>query len=209
MDYNKEQWYIDLQKAMAGFTEDYLSQISDGKIKQLEGAKKGGITAGVITKLKKSGIHNEELRTLWASMGGYASIDRLLQWQIDNNFRVCDLERTEEWCNNISIALTGKKLSKKHKENIKSGINNYFTSLSKKERSNIYGNDARKNSAKDKRIKILNTIRTEEFTSLRLHRACNRFEYDFDLLARDKTLLKRIHKGTNQNNPSVYKKIYK
>ena len=207
VDFNNEKWYKDLQKALAGFTEDYLNQVSDGKLRQFDASKRGGITAGTITKLKKNGIHNEDLRKLWASMGGYASIEKLLQWQIDNGFRVCDLERTEEWCNNISIALTGRKLSKKHKNNVSKGLRKYMKSLTKEERSKKYSNNARANAARIKRVKILNSIKTDEFTSIRLRKACDKFEYDFDLLARDKSLIKRIHTGTNQNNPSIYRKV--
>jgi hypothetical protein len=44
--------------------------------------------------------------------GGKLGIKKLLQWQKDNNFRVCDLERTDIWKLNISKAHMGKKLSK-------------------------------------------------------------------------------------------------
>ena len=196
-----------MNKQLKDFSWDELNELFSPKEMQKQGAKIGGNLSGPLTHKNKTGIHNEELRELWASMGGEASIDKLLQWQIDNNFRVCDLERTEEWCNNISIALTGLELSKKHKNNIKVGIRKYVKSLTKEERSKKYANNASANSARIKRVKILNSIRVDEFDSIRLRKACDRFEYDFDLLARDTTLLKRIHKGTNQHNPSIYKKI--
>lgn len=206
-DYNNEQWYLQLQKSLLGFTEDYLKQVSDGKLRQVEGAKRGGITAGLLTKLNESGIHKRDLRNLWASMGGYASIDKLLQWQKDNGFRVCDLERNEEWCNNISKALTGRKLSKSTIKKISNNLKEYNASLTKEERSKKYSNNARANAARIKRLQILNSIKTDTFDSLRLRKACMKFEYNFDLLARDKSLLKRIHTGKNQNDLSIYKKI--
>lgn len=195
------------KKRLQDYTWEELLEATSGK----ESLKEAGRDSGNYTKDNKLAIHTDdsELRKEWASMGGEASIEKLLQWQIDNGFRVCDLERTEEWCNNISIALTGNVLSKKHKQSISKALKKYMNSLTKEERSRKHSNNARANTARIKRIKILNSIRVDEFDSIRLHKACDRFEYDFDLLARDKTLLKRIHKGTNQNNPSVYKKIYK
>lgn len=47
-DYNNEQWYLDLQKSLEGFTEDYLNKITDGKLRQLEASKRGGKTSGRI-----------------------------------------------------------------------------------------------------------------------------------------------------------------
>lgn len=58
-DYNNEQWYLDLQKSLEGFTEDYLNKVSDSKLRQLEASKIGGKTQGKINaengQLKKAG----------------------------------------------------------------------------------------------------------------------------------------------------------
>jgi hypothetical protein len=141
-DYNNEQWYLDLQKSLKGFTEDYLNQVTDGKIRQLEGARNGGNISGPLTQFSKTGIHNEEFRKQWATLGGQASIQQLLQWQIDNNFRVCDLERTDEWCNNISIALTGRKIPKSVAAKIRKTLKAKMESLTPEERSEKYSSYA-------------------------------------------------------------------
>ena len=47
-DYNNEEWYLDLQKSLEGFTEDYLKKVSYGKLRQLEASKRGGKTSGRI-----------------------------------------------------------------------------------------------------------------------------------------------------------------
>lgn len=201
--------YFNMNKQLKDFSWDELNELFSPKEMQKQGQRNGGKLSGESTLQNKKAIHNEKFRKEWQSMGGDASISKLLQWQIDNNFKVCDLERTEKWCNNISIALTGNSLSKKHKNNVKIGIEKYMKSLSKEEKSKKYSNNARANTARIKRIKILNSIRVDEFDSIRLRKACDRFEYDFDLLAKDKTLLERIYKGTNKTNPSIFKKLNK
>jgi hypothetical protein len=35
---------------------------------------------------------------------------------------------------------------------------------------------------------------------------CKKFDYDYKLMIKDNNLLEIIHRGTNQNNPSIYKK---
>jgi len=104
----------------------------------------GGGIAGPLTFKKRIGIHTEDekLRKEWASMGGKASIERLLQWQIDNDFRVCDLERTDEWCNNISLALTGRILSKSVRNKISKTLKNKMASMTEEERSKKFGNQS-------------------------------------------------------------------
>lgn len=207
-DYNNEQWYLDLQKSLEGFTEDYLNQVSDGKIRQLEGAKNGGNVAGPLTQFSKTGIHNEEFRKQWAALGGEASIQQLLQWQIDNNFRVCDLERTDEWCNNISIALTGRKIPRSVVNKMKKTLKAKRDSMTPKERSEKYGNDSASRKALRIRTEILNLIENDTFITSDARRACEQYGLDnWKGFLKDNRIIKQIHKGTNQNNPSIYVKI--
>ena len=58
------------------------------------------IKVGAPSKAGKASV-----RTGVQKRNGEKTIKQLLQWQIDNNFRVCDLERTDEWRLNQSIAL--------------------------------------------------------------------------------------------------------
>ena len=59
------------------------------------------------------------VRTGVQKRNGEKTIKKLLQWQVDNNFRVCDLERTDEWKSNISKSHIGKKLSKETIEKLR------------------------------------------------------------------------------------------
>jgi hypothetical protein len=186
-----------------------IKGLEDGDLNKYTIQQLSGMEIGQWTKDNKLGIHNPKLRKLWATMGGEANIDKLLQWQKDNNFRVCDLERTPEWKEAISKAHMGKVLTEETKNKVRDSINKLNESMSKDERSKMYSNDARKNAARIKRIQILDSIESDEFTSPTLIKVCKEFGYDYKLLGKDATLLKVLHKGTNQNNPSIYKKIYK
>lgn len=147
------------------------------------------------------------VRTGVQKRNGYLTIKKLLQWQKDNGYSIGKLKKTETHKKNIGLSNKNKVRTTETKNKIRQTVNNFNSSLTKEQRSNKYSNNARARKAREIRIKILNSIRVETFDSIRLRKACDRFDYDFDLLARDKTLIQRIHKGTNQNNPSIYKKI--
>jgi hypothetical protein len=195
-----------------------LGNLSDRRIESYKseefknGASKGGKIGGGLTRDNNIGIHtsDEELRRVWATMGGEASIDQLLQWQKENGHNIGEISKvkTEEWIRRIGEGNKGKVRSEEYKNKVRDSINKLNESLSKEEKSKIYSNDARKNAARIKRIEILDSIESDEFTTTNLIIACKQFDYDHKLLGKDTTLLKMIHKGTNQNNPSIYKKIY-
>ncbi len=64
----------------------------------------------------------------------------------------------------------------------------------------------------EKMIKILDTIPTDTFITTDLKNVCSNFT-DYKAyhkkIIKEKSLLEIIHRGTNQHNPSIYKKIYK
>jgi hypothetical protein len=186
-----------------------IKGLEDGDLNKYTIQQLSGMEIGQWTKDNKLGIHNPKLRKLWATMGGEANIDKLLQWQKDNNFRVCDLERTSEWKEAISKAHMGKVLTEETKNKVRDSINKLNESMSKDERSKMYSNDARKNAATKRKMEILDSLEETQFTSLVLKAVCKRFDYDYKLMIKDTNLLELLHRGTNQNNPSIYKKIYK
>ena len=186
------------------------SKLDLSKLNQLTHSKLISSEIGKFTKDNELGIHNPKLRKLWATMGGEANIDFLLEWQKENGHNIGEIAKikTEEWKQNIGKGNKGKIRTEDTKETIRNSVNQLNQSMSKDERSKMYSNDARKNAARIKRIEILDSIESDEFTSPTLIRVCKEFGYDYKLLGRDSTLLKVLHKGTNQNNPSIYKKIY-
>lgn len=211
-DYSKEQWYIDLQKAMTGFTEDYLKQISDGKLRQLEGASNGGNLSGLLTQKNKTGIHteDEELRRKWAVLGGEASIEQLLQWQNENGHNIGEIAKVkdDEWINKISKSLTGRKIPKSVIDKVRNTLKAKISAMTPKERSEKYSNDASSRKSLSIRKEVLKLIENDTFTTAEARNACEEYGLgNWKGFLKDKRIIKQIHKGTNNYNPSIYKKI--
>lgn len=69
---------------------------------------------------------------------------------------------------------------------------------------------ARIERAYNKKVEVLSYITTETFIAKDIQSICNKLEYVGDFwkkVLREKSLVEQIHKGYNQFNPSVYKKI--
>jgi hypothetical protein len=190
-----------------------IKGLEDGDLNKYTIQQLSGMEIGQWTKDNKLGIHTDdkELRSFWASLGGDANIEQLLQWQKDNNHNIGEIakNKTEEWKQNIGKGNTGKIRTEDNKEAIRNSVNKFNESMSNDERSKMYSNDARKNAATKRKIEILDSIEDNQFTSLVLRESCNRFHYDYKLMIKDTNLLELLYRGTNQNNPSIYKKIYK
>ena len=114
---------IDIDKLIGEYYESdihqYYSQKGERKASAAALSKlrmEYGLARKMAIASIKVGAHikgNKAMRAAGGHIkGGYVSIAQLLQWQKDNDFRVCDLERTDKWKSNISKAHTGKKLSK-------------------------------------------------------------------------------------------------
>ena len=197
---------MNTKKRLEDYSWDELLELTSGK----EGMKEAGRDSGKYTLDNHLGIHteDEELRREWARMGGEATIEKLLQWQIDNNFRVCDLERTDEWCNNISLALTGRKISKSIVNKMKKTLKAKIDAMSAEERSEKYSNDATSRKSLRIRTEVLNLIENKKFTTKEAREACEKYGLkNWKFFLRDKRIIKQIYKGKNQFDPSIYEKI--
>ena len=90
----KEDWQKDLRKALESFDADWEKQVKKADInrynqiqllnnssKKSEWSAKGGAKGSQICIQNKLGIHidDEELRSEWARLGGYAVIDEMNQ----------------------------------------------------------------------------------------------------------------------------------
>ena len=63
----------------------------------------------------------------------------------------------------------------------------------------------------DRMKSILDTIPTKQFITKDIREACDKFDvYDgyWMRVVKEKSLVKQIHKGNNQFNPSIYEKVY-
>lgn len=196
------------KKRLEDYTWEELLEATSGK----EGYKEAGRASAEYTLDNKLGIHtdDEELRREWASMGGEASIDKLLEWQKENNHleKLHKLERTNEWKQNISNSHKGKKIPNDVKERISKTIIENNSKLSVDELSKKYKNKVANERHLILRKKILDSIPTDTFITSVAIRACSEFGVaNWKSFLKDNRIITQLHKGTNQNNPSIYKKI--
>jgi len=196
------------QKQLKDYSWGELLEATSGK----EGLKEAGRDSGKYTLDNKLGIHtdDEDLRNEWAKMGGEASIEKLLQWQKDNEHNIGEIAKVknDEWISKISESLKGRKLSKQHIENSKNGVKKYIESLSDEERSIKFCNDSSSRKSLNIRTEILNMIPTNVFKTEDARKACKEYGLgNWKGFLKDERIIKQIYKGTNQNNPSIYQKL--
>lgn len=201
-----------MKKKLEDFSWEELNEMFSPEAMQLQGAKNGGNISGPLTLKNKTGIHieDEELRREWAVLGGEATIEQLLQWQKENGHNIGEIAKVkdDEWINKISESLTGRKLSKEHIENTKKGLKKYMQSLSKKERSEKYGNDAPSRKSLRIRTEVLKLIENDIFTTNEARKACEQYGLaNWKGFLKDKRVIQQIYKGKNQFDPSIYIKI--
>ena len=191
--------------------EDYSWEELLNATSTKETLKENGKETGQYTLENNLGIHteDEELRKEWASMGGEANIDRLLQWQKENDWNIGKLPKTDEWKKNMSKSHMGKTHSKETKDKLKKYNIELNQSLTQEERTKKYSNNSAKRSGYTKRKRVYDAL-PDEFTSTEIRQVAVDLGYSassWKIIANDTRFFKKIRKGTNQNNPSVYKKI--
>jgi hypothetical protein len=198
------------KKQLKDYSWEELLEATSGK----EALKEAGRDSGQYTLDNRLGIHthNKELRIEWAKMGGEANIEQLLQWQKDNDFRVCDLERTDEWKDNIANALKDyykvNPISDELRMQISNKIRRNNSKLSDKQRSEKFKNDSASRKSLNMRNEILSMIKNNTFTTSEARKACAEYGLgNWKAFLKDERIIKQIHKGTNQNNPSIYQKV--
>lgn len=192
-DYKNEQWWIDLQKSLEGFSDD-KQKMSDSDLSRWNGAKIGGRKGGA--KHVESG-HIKNIQKKAASLGGKAQ-------------------------GHITGTLYGKynmeKMSKEDK--IRGAKKAGKIRASQSDFHQHLCNMGKKSAEKSIQIKIekyksiLKFIRKKEFTFADMRDACEKFGIKENCIAgeakkilRETTLVKQIHKGYNQFDPSLYIKV--
>jgi hypothetical protein len=196
-------------KRLEDYTWEELLKATSGK----EALKENGIEIGQYTLENRIGIHtdDEELRREWSIMGGEAAIETLLQWQKENNHNIGEIakHKSDEWKENISKSLMGKEVNSETREKLSKIVNEYNSSLTAEERKEKYSNDSSSRKSLKVRKEILDSIETETFTTSQIRYACDKYGLgNWKGLLKDKRLVEQLYKGTNQSNPSIYKKAY-
>lgn len=181
-----------------------------------KGASNGGIIAGNITLNNNLGIHteDEELRRQWSILGGHATIEQLLQWQKDNGHNIGEIAKVKDkkWVNNIKKALIKyyqeNPMPPELRKQIGDKIKKNNKKLTQKQRSEKFSNDSASTKSLKIRTEILNTIENDTFITSDARKACEDYGLgNWKGFLKDKRIIKQIHKGKNQKDPSIYQKI--
>ena len=153
---------------------------------------------------------NNQLASI-SSEGGYASIDKLLKWQKENGHNIGELakNKSDKWIENISKAMLDKEKFEQHKNNLSTSLNSYNKLLSPEERTEKYKNDSGERRGYKNRKRIYDAL-PNEFTGIQIKEVTLDLGYgdsSWKKIVKDDRFFIRIHKGTNQSNPSIYKKL--
>ena len=80
--------------------------------------------------------------------------------------------------------------------------------MTPEERSKRFTNDSASRKSLRVRMEVLNLIDTDTFTTADARKACDEYGLgNWKGFLKDVRIIKQIHKGTNQNNPSIYQKV--
>lgn len=190
-DYKKQKWEIDLENALASISDDERSISTNKKIGAYDGGKKGGLTnkyTGHMKKIQKEAAH----------LGG--KIMGPIQGKINAENKFWEKVTFEQRSKGGKIG--GKKRTQMP------DFHQHLCNMGKKSA------DKRISTKIEKYKSILKFIRKKEFTYTDMRNACEKYGIVGDRIAgqakkvlREKTLVKQIHKGYNQFDPSLYIKV--
>lgn len=189
-DYKNEQWWIELQKSLEDFDD---SKMSDSDLKQWNGAKIGGRLGGA--KNAKSGHMSKVGKENGAKNGNSekskANAKKMgLKFGKQNALKITKEQRSK-----------GGKTS--HKNHIESGHWRNYIMIGA-----AASTKARINRGLENKKKIIDSIKSDTFTTSEARKACDNFGYkSWKSLLRESKLVKQIYKGMNQFDPSIYKKV--
>lgn len=148
---------------------------------------------------------NEELQKLLTSFE--KEVGNIPQWKIDKIDFFRNIERTDSWRKNISKSTQGRKINNKVKKQISNKIITNNKSLSEKEKVEKFSNESSSKKSLMIRKEVLNLITTDEFTTTDARLACEKYGLkNWKFFLRDTRIIEQTYKGTNQFNPSKYKK---
>lgn len=190
-DYKNEKWWIELQKSLEGFDEASLTKMTDSDLSRWNGAKIGGRKGGA--KNKQSG-HIKEIQKKAASLGGKAQGH--ITGTLYGKYNMEKMSKEDK--------IRGAKKAGK----IRASQPNFYEHLCNMGKKS---GEKRTDSKIDKMKSILKLIKKPKFRLLDVKLACEKMNIK-DLnyakkILKEKSLIKQIHKGYNQFNPSLYIKV--
>lgn len=193
-DYKNEQWWIDLQKSLEGFSE--TSKMTDGDLGRWNGAKFGGKKGGA--SHRESG-HISNIGKKFGAINGKSE---------NSKKKAKILGQTIGKYNLLKATKEQKSEGGKIGGKIRASQSD-FVDMCKS--AGIKSGEKRTDVKIDRMKSILKLIKKSEFRLLDVRNACEKMNIK-DLnyakkILREKSLVKQIHKGYNQFNPSLYIKL--
>lgn len=187
-DYKNEQWWIELQQSLNDFDD---SKMSDSDLRQWNGAKIGGSRGGATNA--KSG-HMKKIQKENAHIGG--KLMGSINGKLYGKYNIYKITKEQK---SIGGKIGGKIRAKQE------DFHQHLSNMGRKSA------DIAINKKLDKMKDILKLIEKNEFTFLDVRIACEIYGIKESTISnfskkilREKLLVKQIHKGYNQFNPSLY-----
>jgi len=188
-DYKKQAWEIELEKALSSISDKEREVSMNKKIGASEGGKRGGLT-------NKTTGHMKRIQKENAHLGGLITGS----W-LGKNYGKYNMDKMSREDKVRGAKIAGKKA-------VESGTLLKASKLGAK-----ISTEKRIERKMEKYTSIIKLIRKKEFTLMDVQNACIKFGIEknyFSLakkIVKEKTLIKQIHKGYNQFNPSIYIKV--
>lgn len=197
-DYKNEQWWIDLQKSLEGFSDD-TPKMSDSDLGRWNGCKIGGRKGGA------NHIESGHISNVGKKFGA-------INGKSENSKKKAKiLGQTIGKYNLLKATKEQKSAGGKIGGKIRASQNDFIDMCKS---AGIKSAEKRINEKLEKYKCILKFIRKKEFTFADMRNACIKYGILDRLVSgqakkilREKSLVKQIHKGYNQYNPSLYIKI--
>jgi hypothetical protein len=191
-DYKNEQWWIELEEAMKGFDEDSMSKMSDGKILLWNTAKENGQRNKISGHMSELGKKNGKKNASHPNSIAAAKIQA--KKNVENKF----WENLTFEQRSMGGKVSGKKRIQMEDWKDMPSIAGKASAIKSKEKA-------------DERYRtLLNLIPTDTFVTKDMKDACNKMGYSegfWKSMLKNKKYVIQIHKGENQFNPSIYKKV--
>jgi hypothetical protein len=177
-----------MKKNLKDFSWDELNDAFSPKEMQRQGAIIGGKIGGASNS--KSG-HMKRIQKENAHIGG-----KIMGSIIGKKYGAKALSKT-------TFEQRSKGGKESHRKHVESGHWRNYIMLGA-----AASTKARIDRGLENKKKIIDSIKSDTFTTSEARKACEKFEYkSWKSLLKESKLVKQIYKGMNQFDPSIYKKV--
>ncbi len=183
-DYKKENWEIELEKALSTISDKDRELSINKQIGASEGGKRGGLT-------NKTTGHMKRIQKENAHIGG-----KIMGPIIGKKYGAKALSKT-----------TFEQRSKGGKTSGRNRVLDGTLLIASKIGAKV-STERRIDRGLENKKKIIDSIESDTFTTSQARKACDNFGYkSWKSLLKESKLVKQIYKGMNQFDPSIYQKV--